>query len=161
MKNSKSINLSLDISSVCTGYAVFEDKDLISFGKIEPKGNTVSEKLHEFYRTVYNLCSKYEPDSIAIEALYRGPNAKTFKTLSMFHGIVFLVCQEKLSKEPIAYEVKKARRLAGLYFNTKFLDKKSVFEFMKNHYELDCSFAKGNDIADAIAIGIAHLKAGE
>lgn len=112
----------------------------------------------EYEQRVSSLMGKYSINEAAIEDIFRGPNILTFKTLSMFRGITYLVCQKLLEKDPACYKVKQIRTALSKRVGKKIIAKEEAFDAIKNLYDLQLSFLKGNDIADAIAVGLQHIE---
>ena len=59
--------LSLDASTTSTGYAIFDNRSLISHGVIRPGGNDVKKRIKDIYKELYSIVDKYDISSIYIE----------------------------------------------------------------------------------------------
>lgn len=154
--------LSLDISSVSTGYAIFENDKLIDYGIIDTsKIKLHGERLVAFEKELKSLIAKYNPEVIAAEDIYKGRNPKTHKILALYHGITYKLCFEHLKSDPNVLYAGEIRSIVGNAYNAVLKkkgvkDKQLTFDFIKEKYSFSSfEFKKHNDITDAIAIGLA------
>lgn len=101
--------LSLDLSTTCTGYSIFEGKELKDYGIIKPKVKGISNMIYpnKQYRVCINIIEQLEtilvdcnPEVIVIEEINRHRNRMAGKTLDILHGFVWwlLGSHEKLDK---------------------------------------------------------------
>jgi Holliday junction resolvasome RuvABC endonuclease subunit len=147
--------LGLDISSSCTGYCIVEDGYLLidTIGTIKPNAkDCMGKKLVFFEKEIKKLLKKYKPNHVIIEDIFKGPNAKTFKVLSMCRGVIFKVIFEKLNQEPVSVMPTEARKIVGVNGITK----EDGFEFVINKYKFkNYKFLTHNDITDSIILALA------
>ena len=61
------ILISLDESTVSTGYAIFKNKELIDYGVITQKSKNVLERVNNIMNEIDNLIQKYKPNDMVIE----------------------------------------------------------------------------------------------
>lgn len=59
--------LALDQASRTTGYAVFQDDELLKSGTFTLKSDDVGERLAEYRKKIENLIIEYEIDEVAFE----------------------------------------------------------------------------------------------
>ena len=155
------IILSLDISSVSTGYAVHHDDQLIAHGVIKKKPKQHGEKLLLLETEINRLVEQYKPNIFSFEDIWKGPSIKTYKILALYHGIAYKASFMHFKKDPIVLMPSQLRHTlvdgVGLELTgKKEQDKRAVFDFMKARHNLtDFVFEKHNDITDAIAVGLA------
>lgn len=92
------ILLSVDLSTNCTGWALFEveTKKLVAYGHIKGKNfkdsstqRATLKKLEYMGSQVLNLIQNYKPTHIVIEEIAGSKNRISQKTLDMCHGIVW------------------------------------------------------------------------
>lgn len=146
--------LSLDLSSVTTGYCVFNNGKLnkASCGtfKTNPK-QTYGQRLFQFSEEIKSLIQKHKPDQIVIEDIFRGRSVKTFKSLATFRGVAILTIFTLTGKDPLSIMAAVARKTVGAGKK-----KEEAFAFAKKKYKLTkYNFKEHNDIADAIILGLA------
>ena len=146
--------LSLDVSSVCTGWSYFRDGKLRNVGKIEmQKEYSLQEKLWWFKSQVDGFLRIFKPNEVIVEETYL-KNVKTLKTLMQFITVVNISCYE-LNIEPIFIYTTTVRSKFGLK------TKEEVFEFVKDKYKKllkKYDFDDGNDITDSILMGLYFLE---
>ncbi len=99
--------LSIDLSTNCTGYALFnlENKDLVSYGFL--KGKAVKEKckwratlkkLEFMAQQILKVLLQYQPDLIVIEEIAGSKNRLSQKTLDMCHLALWIAIEPYLDK---------------------------------------------------------------
>ena len=173
--------LSLDISTSCTGYCVFDNNGcLIKSSEIILDKEKNFFKKVEIVENILTLVSKeYQIKNVAIEESLQSfrpglSSAKTLFTLSKFNGIVQYICF-KLDMNIHTYNVNTARRLVGIKIDRKSKKKtkeqvvEQVFNKMQDKINLPKKVLKSGprkglevyqscayDIADAYVIGKAY-----
>lgn len=145
--------LALDISSISTGYCIFNNGSLLkrSCGTINPNPRKqYGERLNVFEKELRDIIIKYNPDQVIIEDIFKGRNILTFKSLAMFRGVAINTIYDELSITPISVMASEARKIIGVKN-----DKEEVYIFIVKKYKLtDYSFDRDNDITDSIALGL-------
>jgi hypothetical protein len=110
--------LSLDISTTCIGYSVFNEKNVLielDYIKFDSK-KTRFEKLEEFKKKISHLL-KFEIKYIAIEQpleAFKGKfsSAHTIAVLNFFNGMISSFLYNHFKVEPVYYNVNNARSVA-------------------------------------------------
>lgn len=175
--------LSLDISTSCTGYCIFNDQndlELISYIDLS-KHKDFYEKATEVKRVLSKVNKSYEIKYIAVEENLQAfrpglSSAKTLMTLAQFNGTVRWICHETFGLKSEAINVNSARKAVNLKINRKDKSKttkEKVLEWVMNdNPELDWPSKvlksgrnKGQirrlsacyDMADAYVIGKAYF----
>ena len=77
----------LDISSVCVGYSIFHDAELIEYGKYYQLGEHHGEKLAYFGVWLHEFFTKYVPDQVIIERPYPVARKNTYGVLMLYIGM--------------------------------------------------------------------------
>ena len=169
--------LSLDISTSCTGYCIFDasGKLVLSDAIILDKEKNFFKKVSIVESTLTRLCDQFKITNVAIEESLQSfrpglSSAKTLFTLSKFNGIVQYICF-KLGMQIHTMNVNTARKLAEIK-----LDRKSNIKTKDQVANQVCDFVKlpkkilksgprkglrvyenyAYDIADAYVIGKAY-----
>lgn len=98
--------LSLDQSSKITGYAVFEDNKLKTFGKFAVEDNNIDTRLVKIRQKIKDLIEQYHIDEVVFEDIQQqnniSNNVQTFKILAEVYGVVSeLLEQEKIPHSSI------------------------------------------------------------
>jgi Holliday junction resolvasome RuvABC endonuclease subunit len=121
--------LGLDISTSCTGWCVFGEKDkFVDMGYVSlPSKLDVFDKVGKIKDLINKLVIRYEINEIFIEENLQAfrpgfSSAKTLMTLARFNGIISYVCYDLLGIKPQYINVNSARKKIGLKIDRK-LDK--------------------------------------
>lgn len=151
----KLIILSLDVSTVSTGWCVFKEDKLFKFGVIKIK-NTVDihERMIILRDKIEELLIKYVPTEVVIEDVWLGKNPKTAKTLSKFCGIAEEIVCRTIKNKPTIIENTKVKQ----FFKCK--TKEDLFWFLLDILDLEekeLSFKADNDYIDSVAQLLCYL----
>ena len=117
--------LSLDISTSCTGYCIFDDQKLIKIGYIDlSKKKDFYQKANEIKKFLKDVEEKYEIENIAVEENLQAfrpglSSAKTLMTLAQFNGTVRWIAYEQLGIISESINVNTARKSIGLKIDKK------------------------------------------
>lgn len=173
--------LSLDISTSCTGYCIFDENKLVDIGFINlSKHKDFYEKSAKVKSVIKQLNGKYTIDQVAVEENLQAfrpglSSAKTLMTLAQFNGTVRWICSEVFDIKPDAINVNTARKAVGLKINKKDKSKSTkekVLEWVNTQEDLTWPTKilksgpnKGTiricpesyDMADAYVIGKAYF----
>ena len=174
--------LALDISTSCTGYALFDENDLVDIGYINlSKHKGLFEKATYVKDRIFRMSNDYNINQITVEENLQAfrpglSSAKTLMTLAQFNGVVRWICYDIFDIEPVAINVNSARKSIGLKIDRKNKEKNTkqqVLEWVsKDKPEikwptkiLKSGPSKGQqricneayDMADAYVIGKAYL----
>lgn len=109
MSDQEHLILGLDLSTSCTGYALFAagSKALVAYGNLKPKvpGKSKMSKLDRTLETMLDLASQiqqlvvqYNPRRIVIEEITGSKNRLGQKTLDGYHWIVLFTLRTLLDK---------------------------------------------------------------
>ena len=176
--------LSLDISTSCTGWCVFNENVIQEAGFINlSKHKTMFEKAGHVKSELLNILIKYPLNKIVVEENLQAfrpglSSAKTLMTLAQFNGIVRWICHDDLKIEVESINVNTARKIVGLKIDrkSKVKTKDQVLSWVKNknmsdNYHIDWPFKtlksgpnrgkirlceQAYDMADAYVIGNAY-----
>lgn len=177
--------LTIDYSTTSTGYAIFEDSKLVSYGKIKNKafGKIKNSNLKTITRLKYmaeEIC-KIIPtnlDMILIEEVNRGISRIGQKTLSAGHyflleaihiGPNLLNKVEYIDSDGrdgwrpelglrLTEKDKKFNRKKSTPKKDRITKKHLICRYISFSLELSLNPKDDNDIADAIGIGLGYLK---
>lgn len=158
--------LALDSSSACIGYAVFEQEQVLAYGKFIPTGGrgTHGEKLAGFRAWLMALVAEVVPDRVCFELPFHGRRRNTFGVLCRYIGVIEAVHFEALGREVgdgdaiPAHLIKRA--IGAPRGQTHEENKRRVVRMVNERYGLRLRYADDkkisqDDIADAIAVGWA------
>ena len=146
--------LSLDISSVSTGWSVYDGNNFICGTILLKKTMDKVVKLQKFREVLKNLLIKEKPTHIVIEAVFMGINVKTIKILSEFSGVAQECCLSTVNITPYIIE----NTTVKAFFKVR--KKENLYHFVLSLFDLeekdDMPFKTNNDIIDSIAQNIYY-----
>ena len=117
--------LSLDISTSCTGWCVFNKNVLEDIGYIElSKHKGMYKKAGHVKSELLNLLKKYPINKVVVEENLQAfrpglSSAKTLMTLAQFNGVVRWICYSDLDCAVESLNVNSARKSVGLKIDRK------------------------------------------
>ena len=145
--------LALDQSSRITGWAVFDEDQLIGYGKINlSKEIEIGERLHTLRNSVRDLIKELKIDKVILEDIYmdgqRVNNVQTFKVLAEVFGVLFELCVDlKIPVEAVlAGTWKSTLNIKG---KTRPEQKQAAQAWVLDYYNIKAT----QDEVDAICIG--------
>lgn len=145
--------LSLDISSVSTGWSIFNGKDFVcGIISLDKKMDKVI-KLQKFRKILTEILLKEKPTDIVIEAVFMGINVRTIKILSEFSGVAQECCLSTVNIIPYVVENTTVKS----FFKVR--KKENLYDFILSLFDLkkdDVPFKENNDIVDSIAQNIYY-----
>lgn len=165
------INMSIDASTTCIGWSIFEDDRLIDCGKITPTIDKLEwrDRIQNFIPQLQSIIVKYNPSAMYIEdvPLMQKKGNKTLVQLGAMQGLLLTLCCIN-EIEVIFISVSNWRTNIGLFDGTekgKERDEMKVKSIHKANelfgLNLQCVFTKGgnyngsksdDDISDSILI---------
>lgn len=159
--------LSLDCSTTCIGWALFNEDDLLKYGRLEPtKGNLDwKERVENLALQLDELIGKYDITKIYQEQVPMGGSGGATILSKLFYLQGYLNAIETMSKIPVEYiTVGLWRKSIGIGTGDKHRDAKKIAsiekanELFKLGFEVEYT-KSGNyketgldDITDAILI---------
>lgn len=111
------------------------------------------QRLNYIFQEFQKLISTYQPDQVAMEQNFFLKRAVTMANTVMTRGVIILACEQ--AAKPISFYPPK--RVKMIICGTGTADKKQVQRMVQLTLRLDKA-PSPDDTADAVAIGICHLK---
>lgn len=149
--------LALDQSSKTTGYAVFEDNKLKTFGKFVVEDSNIDTRLVKIRQKIKDLIIQFNIDEVVFEDIQQqnnvSNNVQTFKILAEVYGVI----SELLEEEKIPHSMILStswKSLLGIKGRTRPEQKKNAQDYVLNNYDTKPT----QDESDAVCIGLAHIK---
>jgi Holliday junction resolvasome RuvABC endonuclease subunit len=149
--------LALDQASKVTGYSIFIDGKLETFGKITANQEEIGDRLHYIRESVAKLIADYDIDYIAFEDIQLQKdsngreivnNVQTFKVLAEVFGVIYELA--------IALGIPNEAVLASTWKSTLQIkgkqrdeQKRNAQAYAQTTYGIKCT----QDEADALCIG--------
>ena len=149
--------LALDQASKVTGWAIFEDGELKSYGKISLDDPNTDIRLVQLRQGIQTLVADYNIDEVIFEDIQQqnnvANNVQTFKVLAEVYGVV----PELLRELQIPHSTVLAaswKSTLGIKGRTRAEQKKNAQLYVEQNYGIHVI----QDIADAVCIGTHHIK---
>ena len=151
--------LALDQALNTSGWALFEDNNLIQYGIFKTKStDPIEKRLGDIWTELNNLVDKYNFEYLFFEDIQKQQNAETYKKLAYVQAAVILWCYWV---ENIQYNILSPSHWRSLlkdkhkinFGKTRAEQKKAAQQLIEQLYNIKVT----QDEADAICIGIAGL----
>lgn len=150
--------LSLDQALNVTGYAIFDNHELTSWGHFKTTSSKpIEHRLCEIWKHLNDLLNQYNFEYVVFEDIQKQTNQETYKKLAYVQAAVMIWCYNQNIKFTI-YSPSHWRKILKETYNVIFgrkreEQKKAAIEFV-NHMN---NMIVSSDEADAICIGYAYL----
>ena len=148
--------LALDQSSRITGWALFDENELIEYGKFDlSKEPDIGERLHQARYIVQDIINKLNVDKVILEDIYmdgqRVNNVQTFKVLAEVFGVLYELCIDmNIPVEAVLAGTWKST--LGIKGKTRPEQKRAAQAWVLENYGIKAT----QDEVDSICIG-AHI----
>jgi len=146
-KNTNRI-IALDNATRVTGWAIFDDCKLTSYGKYTIKSSETSDRILEMGDWLTNLLQQWEPDIIILEDIQQQSNVTTFKVLAKLQGVLEYV-SKKAKVEYYIISPSSWKSNAGVRGKSRVDQKKSAQLIVQEIYGIQAT----QDESDAILLG--------
>lgn len=143
--------LALDQASRTTGYAIFEDDQLVKSGTFTLRSDDIGERLVDYRKHIEKLIIDNDVDEIAFEDIQMQSqvnNVQTFKVLAEIFGVT----QEYLAEQEHSYHIVSSntwKSKLNIKGRTRTEQKKNAQAYVLEHFNKKVS----QDESDAICIG--------
>lgn len=143
--------LALDQASRTTGWAIFDDEELIDSGIFTLKSDDIGERLVDYKKHVEKLICDNDIEEVAFEDIQMQNqinNVQTFKVLAEIFGVT----QEYLVEQGHSYHVVSSntwKSQLNIKGKQRAEQKKNAQAYVLEHYDKKVS----QDESDAICIG--------
>ncbi len=140
--------LALDLSTVSTGWSVYENEKLLVSGNISARGD-IRKKLEVQYNGLWHLFLCYKPALVVVETPIYVQNHKTAITTGKLHGLLLSIAiEDKIEVIEVDNNTWKSRFFPGQKPNK--IKKEQIFRYVKLFLY---SNVKTQDEADSILLG--------
>lgn len=149
--------LALDQSSRTTGWAVFKDEQLYTYGHFTLTDSCEGVRLHKLREKVAELIMDYDIQELVFEDIYMDGqhinNVSTFKKLAEVFGVVWeLGLSLEMPTTPVLAGTWRSG--LGIKGRTRPEQKRAAKEYVLNTYNKKAT----EDECDAICIGAHYIK---
>ena len=144
--------LALDDATSTTGWSVFDDNNLVSYGKVVMNSQDVIKRISGMRQWLLSAIRNWKPDVVGIEdiQLQKGPNGNVsmFKTQAQLQGALLVTLEEEKIEKVVVHS---ATWRSNCQFTTKTRadQKREAQKLVYKWYQADAT----QDEADAICIG--------
>ena len=147
--------LALDAATNITGYSIYDDGVLVSYGTYRAKEGSAEQRINEMKKWLRAAIEEWEPDFVGLENIqlqsYGGNKmqVETYRVLANLQGVLIDTLFEACIDHDLAYAV-EWRKYCGVGEGTgRENKKKQAQDKVKLWYNQNCT----QDEADAICIG--------
>jgi len=140
--------LALDDSTTKTGWAVFDNEELVGYGKIEMTQSNPTERIAAIKQWMLSMLAKWRPNKVAIEDIQQQDNVQIFKVLAQLQGVLLNALYENKYEFDIVH-VATWRSYCQVKGKTRSELKKNAQDKIKLWYDMTVT----QDEADAICMG--------
>lgn len=155
--------LSLDLSTKSSGWAVFEDGELMDHGCITSASTDLIKRIHIMTDAIDKILSENKIDKIVVEEVrpeggYGVGNTQTHRALMWLQASIAFLVHDKHSKVTIDYIYPSSWRAAIGIKTGRGIKRASLKEADIAFVEETFGITVNDDEADAICIGYAQNK---
>ena len=149
--------LAIDGSTKSTGWALFNNRKLVTYGIICANNNNVLDRIPIIVNGLLQILKEHNPDEIIMEEVIPedvNHNQTTFKSLIYLQAMVALTFH-KMGKKLNFYAASEWRKKCEIQTGRgikRDMVKAADIQFVKDNYNIETN----DDIADAICIGHAY-----
>ena len=147
--------LALDQASRVSGYAIFDDNELVKSGTFSLTSDDIGERLVSYRYHIQKLIEENDIDEVAFEDIQMQSqinNVQTFKILAEIFGVT----QEYLAEHKYGYHIVSSntwKSKLGIKGKTRPEQKKNAQAYVLEHYNKKVS----QDESDAICIATSII----
>ena len=147
-KKNTNRTIALDNATHITGWAIFDDDKLVSYGKYTTKSDETSDRILEMGDWLTNLLEQWEPNTIILEDIQQQNNVSTFKVLAKLQGVLEYI-NKKHKVEYYIIPPLTWKSNAGVKGKSRTDQKKSAQLIVQQLYNIQAT----QDESDAILLG--------
>lgn len=148
--------MSLDQSSRVTGWAIYDNKNLIAFGHFSiPANKIMQQRLRSFVTYLNDLIEKYHPEKIYYEGIQYQSNIETYKKLAYIQAmIIYFSSSIPIMELAPSHWRSIIKDKHGIKFGrSRAEQKQKAQDFVKEFFNKEVT----EDEADAICLGLAGV----
>ena len=150
--------IGLDAATGTTGYSVYDDKKLTSYGTFTTDATKdATARINELQIWLDQAIYTWKPDAVCVENIQLEKNVKMFQTLANLQGVICDYLYENDIEYILVYST-EWRTYLGL--NRKD-DRENAKKKAQDYVQMTCNLKCTQDEADAICIGryaVNHIK---
>ena len=140
--------LGLDNATNKTGYAIFEDGKLLTYGVKTTSKDISTAKMAELRQWFITMVKQWDIDYIGLENVQLQGNPQTLITLSKLLGVLQVTAYEMTHTEPYVVSAASWKSFAKIKGTQRQQQKQGAQDFVKEKF----GFVATQDAADAICL---------
>ena len=142
--------IALDAATRITGYSVYDNNTLVSYGTFRANDADTTERINEIKHWLETIIDSWEPDMVGLENIQlQGGNVEVYRTLANLQGVLLDLLFEKDIWCDLAYS-SEWRKYCGVGDGKGRENKKrQAQDKVEQWYGQKCT----QDEADAICLG--------
>jgi len=140
--------LALDDSTTTTGWAIFDDKDLIAYGEYNAPSLELIDRIMTVEDWLISMINNWNPNIIALEDIQMQKNVQLFKALAKLQGVLEICIKRKKIQYYIVHS-QTWKAYCKIIGKNRTDQKKSAQLIVSKLYKIKVS----KDESDAICIG--------
>lgn len=149
--------IGIDPGSRITGYGIIDcsgqNLQLVEAGCIRLKEGPFVERLKFLFEQISDICSRYQPQSAAVEEVFYARNARSALLLGQTRGVI-LLSLIMASCEVFEYSALQVKSAVTGYGRAEKEQVKRMVQML-----VKADFAKSHyDLTDALAVAITHAQ---
>lgn len=138
--------LGLDNATNKTGYAIFENGELLTYGVKIAEGDGLIQRIANLRHWLLSIIDIYEIDAVGLENIQLQQNPQTFMILAKLLGVLENTVWGSLHSEPYIVSSSTWKSYAGIKGKTRQQHKQQSQQRIEKKYKIKVS----QDAADAI-----------
>lgn len=153
------LTLALDLSTKSSGWALFENQDLIKYGCITAGSANLFNRIDKMTKELSDILDSYNIDNVVIEDVIPEDvhnNQQIYKVLTYLQGFILRELDHHSITNIKFYVSSEWRKLCGIKTG-KGVKRESLkpqdIAFVQNQFDIKVN----DDVADAICIGFAAV----
>lgn len=159
IKMTKRRLLALDQATSTTGYSLWEDGQLVKYGKVKFEGSAIERvvQARQWLEKVVKMLKEdgYELEVVLEDIQLQHGDVVTFKTLAWVQGVLYAYLTECGIKTTL-YFASEWKKSCGVKGKDRGAQKRSAQAYVLNTYGIKAT----QDECDAICIGAHHITEG-
>lgn len=156
--------LALDLSTKSTGYAVYNDNELIDYGCITATSTDFIKRIQKIIKELNIKLQEHKPDKVVAEEVrpegtgYGVGNLHTHKTLMYLQAAVAFLLHEQYAAVPFEFVYPSSWRATCGIKNGRGIKRSTAKAADVEWAEKTFGIKVNDDIADAIGIGYSQIQ---
>lgn len=151
--------LALDQALKTTGWAIYDNSNLLTFNSFNiPANKPIEQRLNIFFTKLYELDKEYSFDHVFFEDIQNQANNETYKKLAYVQAAIMIWCYNNDKSftilSPSHWRKVLKEKYKASFGRNRAEQKKAATSFVKEHFNISNI---SEDEADSVCIGLAGI----